>query len=686
MMGNLDLVRSFFGKDSKQAAPRVHIRILVVFALCISVLAPTSWSISPASATTSLGNASDVTINRAAYRNDSATVLNSYLPSGDSLTISGFAAETIRITVTTSVGTVNITSSSGLSLVTGSGYANSSVITAAGTTIAFQGSTTNAQAALNTLRLNLPTNLSNGASNTAVITVSVSFAGSQQVAFNADNGNYYILYPSNRTWQASMDLTTASSNCGVSFNGLCGYLATVTSAAESTFITNNVTTSQSWIGGNDITTEGSWRWPANAPTAEANKIFFKDSANNPAGSFCSDGTTGACTATGVDPVINYNNWNGSEPNDSAGEDALQLLSGGTGKWNDLPSNSSLLPYIVEFGGKGESVTYPSRTRNVRVAYSYSTGNSPPSITNNSSLASNSLSRAENLTSVETFTATDPGGLSLTWSISGGSDSSKFAIGSSNGVLTFVSALDFDSPTDSDLNNQYVAVVQVSNGSTTDSQTVTVSITNVNEAPTITIASSNPTHTISQAENISSVLTYTGSDVDAGTTLTWSISGTDAADFSINSTSGALAFAANPDFEAPADADTNNAYIVVVTVSDGSLTDTQTVTITITNANESASINAPTVSGTINKGINTTITVTINVAGKVRFFVGSKRISTCKDRTTSGTYPNNSATCTWKPAVTGRQYLTATLTPTDNTFSSSTSARTEVFVLKRGTTR
>ena len=218
------------------------------------------------------------------------------------------------------------------------------------------------------------------------------------------------------------------------------------------------------------------------------------------------------------------------------------------------------------------------------------------------------------------------------------------------------------------------------------QTLTVTITNINEAPTISTPSSAATHTISQAENISAVATYTGSDVDAGTTLTWSISGTDAADFSINSSSGALSFATNPDFESPQDADTNNTYIIIVTLSDGSLTDTQTVTITITNANESATINAPTVSGTIFKGVATTITVTINVAGKVRFFVGNKRISTCKERTTSGSYPNNSATCTWRPAVTGRQLLTATLTPTDNTFSASTSAATEVFVTKRGTTR
>jgi VCBS repeat-containing protein len=273
---------------------------------------------------------------------------------------------------------------------------------------------------------------------------------------------------------------------------------------------------------------------------------------------------------------------------------------------------------------------------------------------------------------------------VTWSRSG-TDQSFFTI-SSGGALT-ITTRNFESPADSDSNNTYIAIVTATDASlNATNQTLTVTITNVNEAPTITINSSNETHTITQAENISSVLTYTATDVDTATTLSWSLSGTDAADFSINSSSGVLAFAANPDFEAPADSDTNNTYIIIITVSDGSLTDTQTVTITITNANENASINAPTVSGTINKGVATTITVTINVAGKVRFFVGGKRISTCKDRTTSGTYPNNSATCSWRPAVTGRQILTATLTPTDNTFSASTSAATTVQVVRRGTVR
>jgi len=125
---------------------------------------------------------------------------------------------------------------------------------------------------------------------------------------------------------------------------------------------------------------------------------------------------------------------------------------------------------------------------------------------------------------------------------------------------------------------------------------------------------------------------------------------------------------------------------VVTLSDGSLTDTQTLTITISNENETSQLSTPTVSGTVNKGVTKTVTVTLNVAGKVRFFIGGKRISGCLARTTSGSYPNFSATCSWKPAVSGRQFLTATVTPTDNTFSGSTSARGEVFVLKRAGAR
>ena len=298
----------------------------------------------------------------------------------------------------------------------------------------------------------------------------------------------------------------------------------------------------------------------------------------------------------------------------------------------------------------------------------------------------SFSVAENLTSVGTISTDE----NATISIFGGVDQAKFILTRSTdtaATLAFSAAPNFEIPTDADTNNTYIVVFRaLDSASNAGYETVTVSVTNVNEAPSISTNGSLATHTISQTENGSAVTTYSGTDVDAGTTLAWSISGTDAADFSINSGTGVLAFALNPDFEAPLDSDTNNSYVLIVTLSDGSLTDTQTVTISITNANESAQISIPTVSGTVNKGVTKTVTVTLNVAGKVRFFVGGKRISGCLSRTTSGSYPNFSATCSWKPPVSGRQFLTATVTPTDNTFSGSTSARGEVFVLKRSGAR
>jgi hypothetical protein len=306
----------------------------------------------------------------------------------------------------------------------------------------------------------------------------------------------------------------------------------------------------------------------------------------------------------------------------------------------------------------------------------------PTITGPSSAtgATSSISIAENATAVYTFTANE----TVTWSKSG-TDSSFFSI-TSGGVLT-ITARDFESPADSDINNTYVVVVTATNtASNATTQTLTVSITNVNEAPVITNNSSGATYSISQAENISSVVTYVATDVDASTTLSWSIAGTDAGDFTIGSSSGVLAFAVSPDYEAPADSDSNNIYIVIVTISDGSLTDTQTLTLTITNANESSTIGAASISGAIYKGINITITVSLDVAGKVRFLVGGKRIAGCLAKTTSGSYPNYSATCSWKPTVMGRQSVSARITPTDNTFSAVTSVASAYWVLKRATTR
>jgi hypothetical protein len=150
--------------------------------------------------------------------------------------------------------------------------------------------------------------------------------------------------------------------------------------------------------------------------------------------------------------------------------------------------------------------------------------------------------------------------------------------------------------------------------------------------------------------------------------------------------GVLSFSITPDFEAPLDSDTNNAYIVVVTVSDGALTDTQTLTVNVTNANETSTVGAPTFSAATVKGVTLTISITSNVAGRARFFVNGKRIPTCLARSTTGNYPNFTATCLWKPPVIGRHSVSASFTPTDNTFSATNSPVTTIQVTKRGSAR
>ena len=120
-------------------------------------------------------------------------------------------------------------------------------------------------------------------------------------------------------------------------------------------------------------------------------------------------------------------------------------------------------------------------------------NAPPVITSNGAGATAGVSIDENTTAVTTVAATDDGenNNTLTYSIVGGADSAKFTIDPNTGVLSFVSAPDFENPTDvaggSSVagNNVYDVVVQASDGSLVDTQAIAVTVTDVNAAPVIT---------------------------------------------------------------------------------------------------------------------------------------------------------------------------------------------------------
>ena len=223
-----------------------------------------------------------------------------------------------------------------------------------------------------------------------------------------------------------------------------------------------------------------------------------------------------------------------------------------------------------------------------IAVNVTSQNDAPSIT-----SGNTASVQEGATAVATVTALDPDlSPTLTFSITGGADQAHFQIDASTGALSFLSAPDRETPTDADTNNSYVVDVQVSDGLLTSTQTITVSVTNANEAPSITSNGGGSSAGIAVNENDTAVTTVVASDVDLGTTLVYSIvGGADQARFQIDAATGALSFIHAPDFEAPADSGADNSYVVQVQASDGALTDTQTLTVTVADVNE-ATIGTP----------------------------------------------------------------------------------------------
>ena len=217
--------------------------------------------------------------------------------------------------------------------------------------------------------------------------------------------------------------------------------------------------------------------------------------------------------------------------------------------------------------------------------------SAPSITSNEAGTAAAVNIVENSTVVTTVTATDPDeGAVLAYSVIGGADAAKFTINATTGVLSFVSAPNFEAPTDVGANNIYDVQVRVSDGTLTDTQTISVTVANQNETPTITSNGAGASAAINVAENNTAVTTVAASDPDAGATWTYSIiGGADAAKFTINVTTGVLSFISTQNFEAATDAGANNVYDVQVQVSDSVLTDTQTIAVTVTNQNEAPTI-------------------------------------------------------------------------------------------------
>lgn len=212
-------------------------------------------------------------------------------------------------------------------------------------------------------------------------------------------------------------------------------------------------------------------------------------------------------------------------------------------------------------------------------------NEPVAIHSNGGGASAAVAVAENVTTVTTVAAADADGSAVTYSITGGEDAARFTIDASTGALAFVSAPNFEAPADAGANNVYDVIVSASDGAFTDSQAIAVTVGNVNEPVVISSNGGGATAGVTVAENALAVTTVAATDADGGA-VTYAIAGgADAVRFTIDASSGALTFVSPPNFEAPADAGSNNVYDVVVSASDGALTDTQAIAVTVLNVNE-----------------------------------------------------------------------------------------------------
>jgi alpha-tubulin suppressor-like RCC1 family protein len=177
-------------------------------------------------------------------------------------------------------------------------------------------------------------------SEATINTLTATVTGLPPVTFTATRaflragGNHYVFISEEISWQLARNAALA-----MTFQGVSGHLANITSAAENAFINsafNRGGVAFAWFDGNEPLDNGVWKW-AHGP--EAGTTF----------------SNGAVAA----PPFNYANWGGGEPNDAkASEDYAMFNLGAAfagiqpGQWADAAPTPSaqdpVIGYVVEF--------------------------------------------------------------------------------------------------------------------------------------------------------------------------------------------------------------------------------------------------------------------------------------------------------------------------------------------------
>ena len=185
--------------------------------------------------------------------------------SGTAPSINGFTETDLLATIVASAGTLIVTTTTGLEQA--SGYCDYTADNSSEPTnckleasdhpeIGFIGTQAEINAALATLSFK-----GDGSTGSPTVTLSITPAGNN---YNSANGHYYKIVNDDEISFA--DAITAAE--GSTYNGLSGYLVSITSEAENNFLNAKVN-QNAWIGGSDkasltsnshSVTEGTWEW------------------------------------------------------------------------------------------------------------------------------------------------------------------------------------------------------------------------------------------------------------------------------------------------------------------------------------------------------------------------------------------------------------------------------------------
>ena len=194
--------------------------------------------------------------------------------------------------------------------------------------------------------------------------------------------------------------------------------------------------------------------------------------------------------------------------------------------------------------------------------------------------------------VTTVAATDPEDRDIRYEL-GGRDAALFTLANdSTGEVQTDSTFDYETQ-----RSYEVLVTAFDDYGLSDVVTLTINITDVDEASEIRLASSGRSVTSSNnnltvAENHTGMLaTFAADDPENEPSITyaWSVGGTDGDDFAI-AAGGVLTFAQPPDYELPADSGTNNVYDLTVTAMDSNgLSGSITLEVTVTPVDEPPAI-------------------------------------------------------------------------------------------------